>query len=365
MRALSLIALALLAFAGAAAAQNTGQDAGRSASELRARLADAPGDAEARLDLARIYFEEHEDRAAEFNLRQALADRLSPDSAAEARDLLAALQRRRLWILTGDFSVAPSVRASEVSGAAKSGLGISASGSVERRQPIGESLRLSLEAQAYGADYEGIAFDEYVVTGFAGPMLLQRGDDLVSLRGLVQRQWYGGARNFDAVGVELAGRRSFGDRVRLVSALTVRDIDHRFDVRDGWDAALGADLQRFGPSGRFERLFAFTRRRQAEASSQAYWFVRAGAGAYREFPYGVGLYLEPSAAVQAFDGADPPTGLERTDWLLTGRARIIKRDWRLFGSAPFLALEVTRRESSVDLYDGTDTAIRAGFTRTF
>lgn len=334
--------------------------------ELLVRLADTPEDAEARLALARIYFEDHEDRAAEFNARQALADRLSPESAEAARELLAALQRRRTWIVTADFSVSPQLQPDPSTGNDGSGLGLSAAGSVERRQVLAESLRLSAEVQGYAAAYENGDYDDYSIVALLGPLWLQRGDDLVSLRALAQRRWYGGEEEYSAVGGELAAQRSFGDRIRAIGSLTVRDLEYdTANLRDGWDATATADIQRFGPRGAFDRAFAVLGRTEAEASWHSWWFTRLGVGAYREFGWGIGVYVEPSAAVQTFNGADPVAGGGRTDWLLSGRLRVVKRDWRLFDSSPFAEFEVTRIDSNVRLYDRTDKGVVLGLTRTF
>ncbi len=362
IRAIVLAAsLACAAASSSIAAESAEEEA------LLARLADAPEDAEARFELGRAYFERRLDRAAEFQLRQALADALSPVSAAEARQLLAALQRRRRWIVSFDSALLPDRGADGLDAAASdgSGFGVAAVASAEHRAPIGEATRLSVQAAGFGRLFESADLNDATATVLAGPLWLLEGDDLWSLRAFAQSRWVANAKELDSIGVELATRRSLSGRLRGFARATVREADYVLDARDGLHAGADADLVRYGPSGRFERVFGAVFRAEATARSQRFWQARLGVGAYRETGFGLGIYVEPFLVGTEYDGPDPGSGIVRTDTELGGRLRVVKRDWRLWSAAPYIELEARRVESTIARFEGTSEGLVLGFTRTF
>jgi len=347
---------------------------------ILANLSQNPTDYRARLRLAALYFDERRDAAAEFAARQALADaNASGDSDAVqgAKDILEALQRRRRWVFTADATIAPDTsREFLVPGEAEgdpailverdSGLGLEGFASLEHRVPLGEDTLLSLQAFGRGEGYEDGDFNTLDTTLLAGPAFLLGGDDILRARALYQRRWFGGQAELDAYGAELSLARSPTPRLRTFARLTLRDVD--FDgetARDALAIALDGDISRFGEAGRIERVFGLVFFNDAEAASQSFWFARLGAGAYREVPGAIGVYVQPSLAVQVFDGEDPIQMEAREDTELAGLVRISKRDWRVFSAAPFISLEVSQLYSTIDRLEGTETAVQAGFTRSF
>lgn len=371
------VGLALLAFglAGPATPQ-----APSSEDALLARLREDPGDGAARLALGALYYDQHRDRAAEFNLRQALASGLTQEQAGRARDLLAGLVRRRAFTFSADLTLAPNT-SREVTSVSdgppgeptlvttrreESGLGVIGVANAEYRVRLGLDTRLSLAGDVRTEDYGDDDFDDAQLTLFAGPLFLMQGDDRWWLRGLVQRRWFAGDVDFDAVGAEIALQRSLSGRLRAFTRFTFRDVDYdRFDARDGQSYGVDADLGRFGLEGRFERVFGLVYRYDAAAASERFWFLRAGAGAYRELPYAFGLYGEPSVAWQDFDGADALTGEARTDTEAGLLLRLSKRDIRVFSAAPFISVELSQIWSSVERFEASEAAAQFGFTRSF
>ncbi|MEM1150128.1 MAG: surface lipoprotein assembly modifier [Pseudomonadota bacterium] len=347
---------------------------------LLSDLSETPTDYRARLLLADLYFQERRDAAAEFAARQALADANAAGDAAAvdgAKSILEALQRRRRWVFTADATLAPDTSREfllpgDMDGdpailvERESGLGLEGFASLEHRIPVGENALLSVQAFGRGEVFEVDAFNTLDVTLLAGPAFLLGGDDILRARALYQKRWFGGDPEFDAYGGELSVAQSPTPRLRTFARLTVRDID--FDgetARDAVAVTLDGDVSRFGEAGRIERVFGLVFYNEAEADNQSFWFARIGAGAYREVPGALGIYLEPSIAVQVFDGEDPIQEAAREDVELMALARVSKRDWRVFSAAPFLSVEVRQRSSTVDRLEGTETALRAGFTRSF
>jgi len=366
--------LAICMLAGPALAQQSEED-------LLAAIAADPANGAARLALAQIDYQRGRDDTAAFNARQALASGLTPEQAAEARDLLAALQAKRRWIATFDASLAPETSRTllrdldpandtdtdVVTIQETSGFGAFGTASVENRLPLGETLRLSTRLDVNGTAYQEDQFDALNVTVRFGPLWLLGGDDRLSVRALVQTGWRGGDEDTNAYGIEAALTRSVGQRLVTFSRVTIREVDNqRFDSRDGQTYAVDGALTRYGLSGAFEQVFGLVFRSELEAANQSAWFGRIGAGAYRETGvFGLGIYASPTLAYTAFDGIDPLGAEGRSDWTGALTVRTVKRDWRVLGTSPYISLTGTYRDSNIDPYDDEELTVQAGFTRTF
>lgn len=350
-----------------------------STADLLALIGERPEDGPARLEFARREFAARRDRSAAFNARQALATGLGEAEAAEARSLLAALQRRRSWIATFDAALAPQTSRSEfidpdpdngtsddvVLATEQSGVGLTATGSVENRLSLGEDLRWSTLAFSRTQVFADNDFNEVFLTVLAGPLLLQEGENLIGLRALAEQRWLGGEEDFFAWGGQAFAQARIDDRLIAFGRATVRDVDDTFDGQDGQTYGLDGTVSRFGAKGRFERVFARAFRADLDASTQSFWFASAGAGAYRETLFGLGIFVEPRISWQRFNGFDATELRAREDWRFGTLVRTVKRDWRLFGTSPFIALDIEYLASNIDRFDTTETTIQAGLTRTF
>ncbi len=348
--------------------------------ELLDLIDEAPENGAARLEFARREFDRRRDDSANFNVRQALATgSLTPDQAQAARDILAALQRRRRWIFNFDASLAPATSRQEFFDpdpdngtedditlqTVNSGVGVTGFGSVENRIPISNSLRWSSQIFTQGAFFTNGDFNSIFVSTRFGPLLLQNGDDQIGVRGIAEARWLGNELDFEAYGGEAFIQRSIGQRLVGFGRLTVRTVDDSFDSQDGETYSLNGVLTRFGPSGRFERVFTTVFRAELDAANQSFWFGSAGFGVFRETIFGLGILIEPSVSIQRFNGIDSVGGIARQDWRYGARGRLVKRDWRIFGTSPFVSLSVQRQESNINTFDTTRTTVNAGLTRTF
>lgn len=347
---------------------------------LLARIDDNPADGAARLEFAKREFARRRDQSAEFNARQALnTGTLTDTQAFEAREILSALQRRRKWIFNFDASFAPATNRQEfidpdpdnetdedvVLQTIDSGVGVIGFGSVENRIELTENTRWSTEVFSTATIFTNPDFNAYFLAVRSGPLFLQSGDDRIGLRALSEVRWLGQERDFLAAGAEAFVQRSLTDRLVGFGRLTFRGVDDSFDGQDGITYAADGTVTRFGRDGRFERVFGLVFRADLEADNQSFWFGRVGFGVFREAGFGLGILVEPSISFQSFEGIDSTGGIRRQDWRYGGRLRAVKRDWRLFGTSPFVSLTVQRLESNIDAFDATQTTVNAGFTRTF
>ena len=218
---------------------------------------------------------------------------------------------------------------------------------------------------AQGAFFTNSDFNSILVSTRFGPLYFQEGDDRIGIRGLAEARWLGGELDFEAYGGEAFVQRSIATRWVGFGRLTVRAVDDSFDSQDGLTYSVDGVLSRFGQSGRFERLFATVFRADLDASIQSFWFGSIGFGVFRETLFGLGVLVEPSVSVQRFNGTDAIAGTARQDWRYGALTRVVKRNWRLFGTSPFVSLSVQRQESNIDMFDTTRTTVNAGLTRTF
>ena len=350
-----------------------------STAELLRRIDEQPADGSARLEFAHREFAARRDQSAAFNARQALASGLPADEAKAARELLAALQRRRRWIFNFDAALAPETTRSEFIDpdpdndteddifltTESSGVGVIGFGSVENRLAVNEDVRWSTLVFNRTALFTDSDFNEVFVTVLTGPLFLQTGEDLIGVRALVEGRWLGGERDFTAYGAQAFLQRRLSDRLTGFGRLTVRTVDDSFDSQDGETYGLDGVLTRFGDEGRFERVFGQVFRADLEASNQSFWFASFGAGAFRETVFGLGVLVEPSVSFQSFNGVDPIELEQREDWRYGALIRTVKRDWRIFGTSPFVSVRVQRLDSSLDTFDTTEATVTAGLTRTF
>lgn len=351
-----------------------------SAQELLDFIDENPGVGRARLEFSRREFERRRDASAGFNARQALATgSLTEEEIEEARQILSALQKRRRWIINFDASLAPATSRQEffdpdpdngseddiVLQTVNSGVGVIGFGSVENRIPLSETVRWSSLIFTQGALFTNGDFNSIFVSTRFGPLILQDGDDRIGVRGLAEARWLGGEIDFEAYGGEAFVQRSIGERWVGFGRLSIRTVDDSFDSQDGETYGLDGVLTRFGPSGRFERVFGTIFRAELDAANQSFWFGSAGFGVFRETIFGLGVLIEPSASFQRFNGVDSVAGIARQDWRYGARMRVVKRDWRIFGTSPFVSLSLQRQESNIDTFDTTRTTVNAGFTRTF
>ncbi|MEL7481010.1 MAG: hypothetical protein AAGJ29_05580 [Pseudomonadota bacterium] len=373
------LVIALAAMLSAAAVSAEVPLADLSTRDLLDLIDEEPANGSARLEFAKREFARRRDPSAAFNARQALASGLPAEEAVEARDLLAALQRRRRWIANFDAAIAPETSRSEffdpdpdndtaedaILVTEQSGVGLLGTASIENRLPLGADLRWSTLVFNRTQLFTDGDFNEVFVTVLAGPLLLQEGENLIGLRALAEQRWLGGEEDFFAWGGQLFSQRRLSDRLVAFGRLTVRDVDDSFDSQDGLTYGLDGTLSRFGDEGRFERLFATVFRADLEASTQSFWFASVAAGAFREVGFGLGIFVEPRISWQRFNGLDSEDGIARSDWRFGGRIRTVKRDWRIFGTSPFVSLDVDYLDSNADRFDTIETTVQAGLTRTF
>lgn len=347
---------------------------------LLQRIDDNPSDGAARLEFAKREFARRRDQSAEFNARQALnTGSLTDAEADEAREILASLQRRREWIFNFDASFVPATNRQEfvdpdpdngtdedvVLQTVGSGVGVIGFGSVENRIKVSKDVRWSTEYFGTATVFTDPDFNAYFIAARTGPLLLQRGDDRIGVRALTEFRWLGQERDFFAVGAEAFAQRSLTDRLVGFGRVTLRQVDDSLDGQDGQTYSADGSLTRFGTDGKFERVFGAIFRADLEADNQSFWFGRVGFGVFREIGFGLGVLVEPSVSFQSFEGIDATGGIRRQDWRYGSRVRAVKRDWRLFGTSPFVSLTVLRLESNIDVFDATQTSVNAGFTRTF
>ncbi len=282
------------------------------------------------------------------------------------------------WIYTIDFAIAPETTREalirdETDPTAPldrvveeaSGLGVLGTGSLEYRAPVSEDVRLSVRLDANAIKYENDRFDDAQLTLRTGPILFGAGDDRSGLRAIATLHTLGGQTEDEGIGVEVFSQRTLARRYVAFARFTTLDIAARERGADRQTFAVDGSVTRYGSQGKFERASTLLFRSDADTASQSFWFGRLAAGAYRELPLAIGLFIEPSLSVQDFNGFEPVSRKARIDYSAALRVRASKRDVRLLGSAPFVDLTFRQTDSTVDRFDGGEIAATIGLTRTF
>jgi hypothetical protein len=344
-------------------------------------LDDDAGLVRVRLELADTFREIGDDRAAEYNFRLAL----SADPPAETRALIEAIlteiSERRRWRYGVSFAISPDSNVNmatdarealifglpfELSDEARRVSGTTVTGALhaERTVPIAGRWRLAVGGAARFADNEKSQFDDGSVSLRVGPQVFV-GSDRWEARAAYDRRWFGGHWLSQTAGIEVAVQRPRGDTLVEASATALRLKYDATAVRDAWLYGLNIKRTRFVNVSRFWSLTGSASRGEAESRPESFWVGQASAGLYQALPANFAVFVEPSVEVRRYDEVHPLFGVQRRDTEVAIAARLLKRDWRIRGFSPYVAVERSHNQSTIELEDYNRTKIDFGLTRTF
>lgn len=334
-----------------------------------------------RLELADTFVAANDDRSAEHNYRLALA---SPDAAevrtgVEAR--LREIAERRRWRYSFSIALSPDSNVNtatdarqleifglpfELSDEARrtSGVSFSTSASAERSLALKGGTRLLVGGFGRLVDNDGRAFDDASLGVRAGPQFWL-GQSRAGIDASLERRWFGGRALSRTAGLSGDLQWGWGQVQRHASLSAQRLTYDTVGGRDAWIYGAGWDRTRYLSANRFWRLNLSGARADAESASESFWLGRASAGVYQVLPAGLAVWVEPSIERRAYDarGALHPRPRRDTEYGIA--ARIIKRDWRVRGFAPYVAVQHSRNDSNIELNAYSRLRVDFGATRTF
>ena len=237
----------------------------RAIAAFRLILVNRPELVRVRLELARAFFLKGQYDLARRHFERVLAGGVPPPVAANVRAFLSAMQTQRRF--TGYFGAAvapdsnlnaasesdviyidtifgrlPFTREGDIG--ARSGLGLSVwgGGEFQHPDPRNERLRLRIGADLAVREYPGGDFDQTFLAAHAGPRWLASPITELSLLGTAQRQWLGGSRYADEIGVRLELDRRLTSRLWGRGTASVRKRDHLHAFLDGPVTGFTLDL---------------------------------------------------------------------------------------------------------------------------
>ena len=364
----------------------------RAIAAFRLILVNRPELVRVRLELARAFFLKGQYDLARRHFERVLAGGVPPPVAANVRAFLSAMQRQRRF--TGYFGAAiapdsnlnaasesdviyidtifgrlPFTREGDIG--ARSGLGLSVWGGGEFQHPdaLGERLWLRIGTDAAVREYPGGDFDQFFLAAHVGPRWLADARTELSLLGTAQRQWLGGHRYADEIGVRLELDRRLTSRLWGRGTASVRKRDHLHAFLDGPVTGFTLDLA-WTPASVLRVHWTLGYEHSHAAS--VHWrnlsrWLRVGTS----LALPLGFTLGTSAQVRRirYDGSGQAHltlhGRPRFDRLRTVSLTVLNRAVTLFRFSPQLALVHEVRMTNAQAQDYERNRAELRFVRQF
>lgn len=349
---------------------------------FRSILVREPEAVRVRLELARALYADRQYENAYRQFQFARAGTSSPAVIGNIDRFLAAIRLEKSWSYDVTIALAPDTNINNATSASettlfglpfeldesarrKSGVGLAIGASAEIAPRVAQRVRLRLGAAARRREYGGSEFDDTLLSLHAGPRLvLPRWDLSVVLTGF--RRIYGDRLLTNGVGARAEGFHQLDGRTGIsfgASAQLLR-YPHSPD-QTGMNLAAWTGVTRALTPASSLSPHAAVSRHAAHADSQAYWWGKIGVGYYRDFPGGFSAYLEPSVSLTRYDATDPLFGGPRRDWGQEMQVALLNRRIVLSRFTPRVTYTLTRRRSTIELFDFTQHRVEVGLTSTF
>lgn len=342
-------------------------------------LAEDPGAAAVRVEVARLHAELGDRRAAARELRQTRTSEL-PDEVARFIDRFAlALRSHRRAGGSVEIAVAPDSNINRAAGGgeietvlgplvpdadarATSGVGLSVAAHAFWRG--GGEVPLLARMSARGDFYRRSAFNDLSLSAAVGPELTG-GRSRWRPALLYVHRWFGGDTHSEHLGGSLNWMHALDAASSLEAEATVATARYpRLPLQNGmlYDFTLGYD-RALGPMLSF-RGFARASRNAARDPGYSTTGAAFGAAIARRIG-GQTVIGEVSAAGLVADDRLALFPKRRRDTRIDLSAGVLLNRWRIGEVSPLIRLRRTWNRSSVDLYDFDQTRLEFGFAREF
>ncbi len=358
------------------------------AAKYRAALADDPSLTLVRSELAQTLAMLDEDDSAKHHLQLLMAEARDDQEAAGIRSFMDRLDAKRDFAFNAYVSAAPSTNINDGSSIdkvsvsngenqgeididadseAKSGIGLSAGGSVGYHKRLGNNLAIAAGAGVGGRIYKDSAYNSF---GASQSLEIRRIMDggFIGIGGVASENFRTDELGFSYI--------SFGPRISLQNQITQRDrinasavyewrryIDNEDSNGNAFlaDASLTHALSSDANVG----ILLGYNRVTSGLGYKSYHAVSAGLSLYKELPHGITLDLMGNYRFAHFDEELFGYGERRKDHRLLANATITKRDWNIYGFAPSLDYTFIYNSSNIANYQYDSHSVEFKLTKDF
>jgi hypothetical protein len=355
---------------------------GRAIMRFRRILVSEPGVVRVRLELARAFFAKGDFQNAERQFRLARAGKLPEAAIANIDNYLNAIRRLKRYSYNFAVAIAPDTNLNagpalesvtlyglpfQLSAEAKqqSGVGLAVNAGGEWAPPITSTLKLRLGGQVNRSQYSATAFDDMLISAYAGPRLTVKRWDFNWLVNASKR-WFGDQSYLTAVGSGVDGTYYFSSRTGMSIGVNYNNLQYpRYEVQSG-PAVSGAWGFFYTPTT--STLISATTvlsRQRANDSGFSNWSEQMGVSFTDELRGGITLALAPTFTHAVYDTIIPAFGVKRVDNLLTLQITALDRAMDFHGFTPRIIYSFSRNASTVPLYAFSRNRVEMGVTRFF
>ena len=380
-----------LAAAGAAQRQNIDSAARNTLLDeaetvFHAILVQRPDLVRVRLELARVFFLQGEDRLAKEHFERVLAGNPPPSVVANINRFLAEIRARRRWSAHFGFALAPDSNIGAGSDErfisiyglpfrrdqaelVSSGVGVRVWAGGEYQHPLGEQVRLRFGGNISRTEYKESRFDRMSLSGHVGPRWLISQRTELSVLATASHRWTADDPDYLDLGLRAEGIHLLSQQT--TATLRASWIDRRHDSDDMLngpvtDLSLGASHV-LTPTLRANATIGWARERPERETARSE-SRRVNLGLTALLPRGFTVGGSVGLGWTDWEGDWFPyiaDGQPREDQTRSLRLSVHHRAFTVSGFSPEISLTAEERTSNAQLHDYSRTSGELSFVRPF
>ena len=346
-------------------------------------LSEHPDLLRVRLELARAYYLTGDDEKARHHFSYVLGAEHLPRGVENSVDaFLNRIEARKNW--SADFAVAvlpqsnvtqstdsetvrigPFLLRLNEDARRRSGIGLQVNGGLAWQPTIQGDWRGRAALSTRVRRYKNKEWNDVILAGDLGVLRLFDGGSLGAGPRL-QRRWLGNQEYLWRRGVWGSWQQQFLRRNRLDLNVEVVQLDYdNRDAANGWSFLVAPDISRGISSRSRIRLDADLQMTFAREDDESSYLLGIGGGITHGFAGGLVAALDVGAHVQRRRGKHPLFGEVRQDLYGFTRIRLLHREIRFQGFAPYIEYRYERSHANIDFFSYDNHVGNIGVTRQF
>ena len=349
---------------------------------FRRILAAEPDRERVRLELARAFFLEADYDNAERNFKFARAGDLPPETKTLIDQYLGAIIRLRQWSYSAGIALAGDTNANGATtihtvdlyglpftlsdnARQKSGAGIAIDLAGEWSPLVFGATKARIGAFLHGLEYGDSAFDDTIVSLYAGPeFLLPRWQ--IDIQATSFEQWFGNHPYNNGVGGRTILTYYLDPTLQISISVDVQSVSYNIEsFQNGPLISANIGLSYTVSPASILRLTAGIASQRAKLAAYANNMPWLALDYYRDLPLGFSGDIQPAYSWTHYDAALAAFGKVRSDGLFALRIGVLNRRIEYAGFAPSLSYIFLWQQSSIALYRYSRNEIQFGITRQF